>query len=214
MMSEAMQAIRFDQPRSVTEEDQVRADFYALLANLFYHSPDDDLLQAIVIAPEPDAENDRSLADAWIALAAASGVVTADAVADEFDSLFGGLGRAQVMPYASYYQAGFLNEKPLAELRSDLARLGFSRLEAVRETEDHLAALCDVMRAMILGDIESPPAALDVQKLFFMKHIQPWILLCCDATINNPNSNYYKRVAAFANRFFQIEIEAFEMQSS
>ena len=206
------QAIRFEQPRSISEEDQVRADFYAFLANCFYRAPDERLLQAIMISPEPVAASDGVLTDAWAALAAASGVVTPDALSEEFETLFVGVGRAHVMLYGSYYQAGFLNEKPLAELRTDLACMGFSRDGAVRETEDHIAALCDVMRALILGDVASPPATLEAQRRFFTKHLQPWIFKCCDATINNENSNYYKRVAAFAKVFFQIEIQAFELQ--
>ena len=71
------EAIHFEQPRLISAEDQVRADFYALLANLFYRAPNHQLLQAIMIAPEPSIENDRALAEAWRALAAASGVVTA-----------------------------------------------------------------------------------------------------------------------------------------
>ena len=207
----ALQAIRFEQPRLIGEEDQVRADFYALLANLFYRAPDDRLLQAIMIAPEPAANDVPALAEAWAALAAASGVVTSDALAEEFELLFIGVGRPPVMLYGSYYQAGFMNEKPLAELRTDLARMGFSRDGAVRETEDHLAALCDVMRALIMGDVASAPATLDEQRIFFSKHLQSWVLECCDAAINNENSNYYKRVAGFARGFFQIEIHAFEM---
>ena len=206
------QAIQFEHPRLIGEEDQVRADFYAFLANCFYRAPDERLLQAMMIAPEPAAESDPALTNAWVALAAASGVVTSDAVDEEFETLFVGVGRAQVMLYGSYYQAGFLNEKPLAELRTDLACMGFSRDGAVRETEDHIAALCDVMRALILGDVATPPATLEVQRRFFTKHVQPWIFKCCDATINNENSNYYKRVAAFARVFFQIEIQAFELQ--
>jgi TorA maturation chaperone TorD len=210
-MTTANQTIHFEQPRLIVEEDQVRADFYALLANLFYRAPDDRLLQAIVIAPEPVAENDRNLADAWTALAAASGVVSTDALVEEFETLFIGVGRAPVLLYGSFYQAGFMNEKPLADLRTDLAELGFARDAGARETEDHLAALCDVMRAMILGDIATVPASLQVQKSFFLKHMQPWVLQCCDAAIKNENSNYYERVAAFAKAFFQIEIQAFEM---
>ena len=213
-MMTTSQPIRFEQPRAIDVEDQVRADFYALLANLFFRAPDERLLHAIMIAPEPTSESalGDAMAKAWAALAAASAAVTADAVQAEFDKLFGGVGRAQLMPYGSYYLAGFLNEKPLAELRSDLARMGFSRDVVACETEDHLAALCDVMRAIILGDVASAPATQAAQQQFFKKHLQPWVLQCCDATINNEYSNYYRRVAAFAKRFFEIEIQAFDMQ--
>ena len=213
-MMSTNQPIRFEQPRVIDAEDQVRADFYALLASVFFRAPDERLLHAIMIAPEPTSESalGDAMAKAWAELAAASAAVTPDAVHEEFEKLFGGVGRAQLMPYGSYYQAGFLNEKPLAELRSDLARMGFARDVAASETEDHLAALCDVMRAIILGDVASAPATLEAQRQFFKKHLQPWLLQCCDATINNENSNYYRRVAAFAKRFFEIEIQAFDMR--
>ena len=213
-MMTTSQPIRFEQPRAIDVEDQVRADFYALLASIFFRAPDEGLLHAIMIAPEPTSASalGAAMAKAWAALAAASAVVTADAVHEEFDKLFGGVGRAQLMPYGSFYLAGFLNEKPLAELRTDLARMGFSRDDATSETEDHLAALCDVMRAIILGDVASAPATLEVQQQFFKKHLQSWVLQCCDATIENENSNYYQRVAAFAKSFFEIEIQAFDMQ--
>jgi TorA maturation chaperone TorD len=206
------QAIRFEQPRTIDEEDQARADFYALLANLFYRAPDERLLQAILIAPEPSSESDRALADAWAALAAASSMITPEIVREEFDTLFVGVGRPPILLYGSFYQAGFMNEKPLADLRTDLARMGFARDGAVQETEDHLAALCDVMRALILGDVANAPASIVEQKRFFARHMQTWVLQCCDATTKNENSNYYKRVAALAGAFFQIEIQAFAMQ--
>ncbi len=207
-----IEAIKFEKPRLIEEEDQARADFYALLASLFYRAPDARLLAAMVIAPEPASEAVPALVDTWRALAAASVVMPPEAVNAEFETLFIGVGRPAVMLYGSFYRAGFLNERPLAELRTDLARLGFQRDPAVGETEDHIAALCDVMRAMILGDVENPPASVAVQQQFFKTHLQTWIVDCCDATTRNENSNYYMRVAAFAKVFFQIEIDAFEMQ--
>lgn len=207
----AATAVRFDQPRHVEPEDQVRADYYALLATLFYHAPDAPLLQAMVISAEPAGESANALAKAWAQLAAGSAVMTADAAADEYEALFIGVGRPPVMLFGSFYLAGFMNEKPLAELRGDLARMGYVRDARATEPEDHLAALCDVMRAMILGDLEHPAAPIELQKEFFSRHLQPWVLQCCDATTQNEKANYYVKVAAFARAFFEIEIEAFEM---
>lgn len=207
--------VRFENPRHVEAEDQVRADFYALLANLFYRAPDDRLLQAMMISAEPAGDTpdgaSTELAKAWAALAAASGVVSHDAVQEEYEAVFVGVGRPPVMLFASFYLSGFMNEKPLAELRGDLSKLGFARDPAATEPEDHLAALCDVMRAMILGDIADAPASVDQQRAFFARHMQPWIVQCCAAITQNENANYYKRVATFAQAFFEIEIQAFEM---
>lgn len=204
-------AVQFEKPRNIEPEDQVRADFYALLASLFYAPPDARMLAALVVSGTPEGEGDDDLAKAWSALAAASGVVDPDAVSEEHASLFVGMGRPPVMLFGSYYLAGFMNEKPLAELRTDLGKLGFARAESVTEPEDHLAALCEVMRALILGDLAATPATLGEQKRFFARHMQPWVLRCCDATIESEKANYYVKVAQFAKAFFEIEIAAFDM---
>ncbi len=209
---ETAQAVKFDNPRTISTEDQVRADFYALLAHLFYRAPDDRLLQALVIANEPAADASSELLKAWRALADASAVVSHEALDDEYQSVFVGVGRAPVLLYGSFYLAGFMMEKPLAALRDDLAALGFARQADNHEPEDHLAALCDVMRALILGDIADAPADIAVQKQFFAKHIQSWAGKCFDAIEAFDKTNYYRRVAAFARIFFEIETEAFEIE--
>lgn len=203
--------VRFEAPRQISEEDQARADYYALLAALFYRAPDDRLLQAIVVAEEPVGESAPELTATWRKLAAASAVVTHDAVEEEYEGAFIGVGRPPVILYGSFYLAGFLNEKPLAELRTDLAQLGFTRSMEVVETEDHIAALCDVMRALILGDLRDAPADTEVQKRFYQKHVNPWVTNCCTAVTLSEKTNYYKQVAGFASAFFAVESQAFEI---
>lgn len=214
-MNATVQTIQFDTPRlmgpEVEPEDQVRADFYALLANVLYRAPDDRLLQAMLISAEPAGEAADELSKAWAALAAASAIVSHDALQEEYAAVFVGMGRPPVMLFGSYYLAGFMNEKPLAELRGELTKLGFARDPEVMEPEDHLAALCDVMRALILGDVANGPATVEEQRAFFARHIQPWVLQCCGAITLNEKANYYRKVAAFAKAFFEIEIQAFDM---
>ncbi len=210
-MNSPVATIKFENPRTIEPEDQVRADFYALLASLFYRAPDENMLRAMMLSAEPEGEEAEPLAKSWAALVAASGVVSHDAVDEEYQSLFVGVGRPPLMLFGSFYMAGFMNEKPLAELRGDLRARGFARDPAITEPEDHLAALCDVMRAMILGDVANSPAAIEQQQQFFAKHLQPWARQCCAAIMQNEKSNYYRRVAAFADAFFDIEIQAFVM---
>lgn len=212
-MNAAQQKMAFEAPRVLTPEDQGRADYYALLGHLMRAAPDDRLLNAIVVAPEPQAENgDAALVTAWRALSAAAGVVNHVAVQDEFDRLFGGVGRPAVMVFASVYLGGFLHEKPLAALRDDLAALGLQRAESVSETEDHIAALCEVMRFLILGDLSTRPATIEQQKAFYGAHLEPWVQQCWQAMLASPEANFYKRVAAFGQAFFSIESEAFGME--
>jgi TorA maturation chaperone TorD len=152
------------------------------------------------------------LADVWLKLSAASNIVPEDAVQAEYDDVFVGVGKPPVMLYGSFYMAGFMMEKPLAALRQDLAELGFVRADTVREPEDHLAAICDVMRAMILGDLSSKPQPIETQKLFFLTHVKPWVFECTKAISAYHQANYYKHVGVFAERFFEVELEALEMQ--
>ncbi len=199
--------VNFENPRVIAPEDQARADYYALLANLLYRAPDERLLQAIAIAEPPEG----ALAPSWQTLAEASSIVPVDAINEEYANIFVGVGRPPLMLFGSFYQAGFMMEKPLAELRTDLAAMGFTRHPDVLESEDHLAALCDVMRAMILGDVTTKPADIDAQRTFFMSHVNPWFSRCTKNILEYHQSNYYKRVAAFAQAFFEIEAEAFQI---
>ncbi len=201
-------AAKFESPRLIAPEDQARADYYALLASLFFRAPDERLLQSIAIAEPPEGV----LAPSWQALADASSVVPAEAVSEEYAMTFVGVGRPPLMLFGSFYLAGFMMEKPLAELRTDLEKLGVARVAEVRESEDHLAALCDVMRFMILGDVARKPFDVAAQRTFFLTHIKPWVFDCTNAILAYHQTNYYKRVASFAQAFFEVESEAFQIE--
>ena len=207
-MSAALAQVRLS-PTPVAQEDLARADMYALIARLLY-APDEQLLRAIATAEEIIAET-APLAEAWHALAAAADACDAEAVIEEYEKLFIGVGRPEVMLYGSYYLAGFMMEKPLALLRDDLAQMGLARNETVREPEDHLAALCDVMRYLIIGDESRDAASLEQQKQFFTRNIQTWCQRFCDAVLESESANFYKHVARFIKVFFNIEAESFEI---
>ena len=115
------------------------------------------------------------------------------------------------MLYGSFYVAGFLHEKPLAHLRDDLRTMGLARHGDRHESEDHVSALSDVMRFLILGDAETPPAALDLQREFFHRHIAPWYAQLTSAVISANQTDFYKHVAHVMREFFAIENTAFEM---
>jgi len=209
-MTAAIAQVR-SSPPLVAQEDLARAHMYALIARLLY-SPDGQLLRATAAADEIVADNANApLAEAWHALAAAAQACDEEAVEEEYEKLFIGVGRPEVMLYGSYYLAGFMMEKPLALLRDDLAQMGLARNESVCEPEDHLAALCDVMRYLITGDENCDAAGLEQQKQFFTRHIQTWYERFCDAVLEQEAANFYKHVARFTKVFFNIEAESFEM---
>lgn len=196
--------------RMTTEEDAARANLYGLLARLLYAAPDAELLQAIAGADEIAAP-ESALAASWHGLQAASEVMDAEAAAEEYERLFIGLGQGEVMPYLSWYLTGFLMEEPLAKLRDDLAELGLARAVEVSEPEDHIAALCEVMRWLAAGDMETAPAALAWQREFFARHLQPWYVRFADTLDAAPSANYYRTVARLLKDFLDIEAQAFDI---
>jgi TorA maturation chaperone TorD len=191
-------------------EELARAELYGVLARLWIAPPDADLLRqfgvAVTQAPQPGA----FLEGSWQALVAALRGVTPEQAADEYDALFLGIGKPEVFLYGSYYLSGFLHEKPLARLRSDLARLGLTRDEQRGETEDHIAALCEVMRYLIAGD-DVAVCNLEQQRRFFREHLQPWADKLCDAVDAQPRAVVYRALAGLTRGFVQVERQAFDM---
>ncbi|MGN6138689.1 MAG: TorD/DmsD family molecular chaperone [Ralstonia sp.] len=202
-------------------EDLARADLYGLLATLFFRAADADLLQRIAAAPldpsgddaiapaDAEAAASSALTQAWRKLVARAGKTTAEQADDEYTELFIGVGKPEVFLYGSYYQAGFMNEKPLVVLRDDLRRYGLERAEGITETEDHLATLCEVMRYLIAGD-DVAVARVEEQRAFFQRHLAPWVDTACDAVLQHPRAAFYADVAGLAKAFFDVERLALE----
>lgn len=202
-------------PLPLPQEDQARADLYALLASLLLRPPDAAFLAALSKADSLQSQQaDNPLDQAWEQLILAAALIDAEAVKDEFDALFISVGTPQINPYGSFYLSGFMMEKPLAALRDTLAALGLSRITGVGETEDHLGALCEVMRILIAGIRGARRHAVHEQKTFFMAQIAPWYRRCLDDIRNAAGANFYLRVADFAQAFLELEQQAFEIEDS
>jgi TorA maturation chaperone TorD len=196
------------------EEDVARADLYGLLAALFFQAPDDDLLHRIAASAAygtgSEAPDNAALTQAWNELVRVASSSKAQEWADEHQELFIGIGKPEVFLYGSYYQSGFLNEKPLVRLRDSLQELGLEASENITESEDHIASLCEVMRYLIAGD-DLAIANLTQQKKFFDEHMRSWVQELCDATEVHPLANHYKSVAMLAKAFFEVEAYAMDM---
>ena len=187
-------------------EEAARANFYGLLARLFYAPPDAALLQAIARADAIDAQ-EGGIAPAWRELARAAAGADPDAVREEYETAFVGTGKAPITLYACAYSIRYTNEAPLAELRADLAALGLARRSGTSEPEDHIAALCETMRHLIAEQ----KAELADQQRFFSRWIQPAAGRLCDAIAESEITHFYEPVARFAKSFFELELAAFEM---
>lgn len=190
----------------IAAEEQARANIYGLLARLFYAPPDAALLRELAAAGDIDAEVDR-IAAAWRELKAAAAAAEPEAVRQEFDAAFVGTGKAPVTLYTGAYSVRFTNEVPLAALRGELASLGLARRDGVGEPEDHVAALCETMRHLIVEQSRS----LEEQKRFFVRWIIPIVERLCAAIEQSEITDFYKRVARLAKAFFDLEQSAFEM---
>jgi TorA maturation chaperone TorD len=197
---------------SALDEETARAEVYGLLAALFYAPPGADLMAQLRVAVTEAPAAGGFLEEPWRQLVGVARDITDAQVADEYDALFGGVGKPDVMLFGSYYLSGFLNEKPLAQLRGDLATLGLSREEGVNETEDHFACVCEVMRYLIAGD-DVEVANLTQQHKFFSTHLQPWSGALCDAIEGHPRARFYAALAGFARAFLSVESQGFDMMA-
>ncbi len=209
-MSEAPAAVR----GPVAAEDQARANFYALLARLYDAAPDAPLLATLAAATELPVVGSgaaQDLADSWRMLIGASAATDAAAAAEEYQSLFIGVGKSPVSLHASGY-LGRVAGSVLSELRTTLSRLGLGRQEAVSVYEDHLAAICETMRILICGAPGIDPGTLQQQREFFAVYLLPWVASCCNAIIASPIANYYRRVAEFTQFFMVIERDSFAIE--
>ncbi|NML62753.1 molecular chaperone TorD family protein [Massilia sp. RP-1-19] len=195
-------------------EEQARADMYALLARLLHAAPDATLLSTLARADAIVGQSGHPLDRAWERLVLGASVVDEASVAAEFNALFISVGTPKINPYASLYLTGFINEKPLVALRDDLARLGLGRAPGQREMEDHLGALCEAMRLMVVGASDAAAQPLAHQQQFFHTHIAPWYLRCLHDIRSAPEANFYRLVADFAQAFFDLEAQAFALDDA
>ncbi len=194
---------------ALAEEDRARAEHYAVLSGLFSRAPDAEFLRQLPLLAASWGGTESALGQAWLLLGDAAKSTNAEAVLEEYTRIFQTIGRPEVMLFGSFYIAGFLMEEPVVELRHDLAELGLGRRLGITESEDHIAALCDVMRHLI---ITGPDAAgLARQQLFFTRHIAPWFEALCDALERAPEAHFYPRTAALVRAYFEIERLAFDM---
>jgi len=201
------ETIRFLPPES--PEDHARGDLYALIATLFYAPPSAQLLATLAEADEIVGADDMvPLAQAWAALQAACAVADEEAVQQEYDDLLVGVGKAVVPPYIGAHAGHIGGDTLLVELKAFLSGRGLGRQASVNEPEDHIAALCEVMRHLVAIQ----RAEIAEQREFFERFILPGAKPLCAAIEAAAEANFYKLVARFAAAFFNLERVAFEME--
>ena len=190
----------------IDPEDQARSDLYGFLGALLEKPADSKLLYQIS-SLKPD---DTPIGQSIHALSRIAGVTTAETAEREFNALFIGLGRGELLPYASYYLTGFLNEKPLAKLREDMAARHIARSVDNKQPEDNIASLMEMMGGMIVGRFGAV-TSLTEQKTFFDTHIALWAGHFFSDLEGSDSSVFYSAVGSLGRQFMEIESEAFRM---
>jgi TorA maturation chaperone TorD len=206
-------ASRLPASPELSEEDLGRRDWYLLLARIFRAPPDAAVLGSIAsTAPGLPAPADAPpLVRALAELAAACAQAHSESVREEYDSVFLGVGKAEIFLNASWHLSGFLHDRPLVELRALLAEFGFERRCEVAETEDHFAALCETM-ALLIASTDARLASVDTQKQLFQRFLAPWFESLCEAIERSGNTDFYKHAARAAGAFLAIERQAFDFE--
>lgn len=192
------------------DEETARSEIYGLIAGVLYASPAIELIAQIRVAVTDAPAAGAFLEEPWRNFVGVARSMTDQAIKAEYEALFGGVGKPEIYLYGSHYLSGFLNEKPLARLRTNLSQLGLERSEVMTDTEDHFAYLCEVMRYLIAGD-DVAVANLTKQREFFSTHIQPWANQMCDAIQNNSKANFYAALAELVRAFMGVEAQGFDM---
>ena len=195
---------------SALDEETARAEIYGLLSQLYYAAPPAELLAALRVAVTDAPAQGAFLEEPWRELVGVARTMTDAAVREEYEALFGGVGKPEIYLFGSHYLSGFLNEKPLARLRTALEELGLARDESMPETEDHVAYVCEVMRYLIAGD-DVAVANLTRRRAFFTEHLQPWATQLCDAISAHPKARFYAVLADFTRSFLNVEAQGFDM---
>ncbi|GBK99115.1 formate dehydrogenase-specific chaperone [Vibrio harveyi] len=186
------------------QEQTLRTEIYLVLSALFRSAPSEEMIEFLTsLKVEP---SESAMQKAWIALQQAAKDSNREALEDEYQDLFIGIGRGEVMPFGSWHMTGAMMEKPLAEIRHDLELLGFERDENVKEPEDHIAALCEVM-SMLTGEEE------DLQQAVFNKHIVPWFNSFTQQLENAESANFYKPAAQLCEAFLTLEQVRFSVNT-
>ena len=190
----------------IAPEDRGRAVLYSFLAKVLYAAPKPDIAETAQYFASDDSKLGRAFNEFLGALKA-----TEEAAAGrEYHDLFIGVGRGELLPFGSYYLTGFLNEKPLADLRADLNELGFERAMGVSEPEDHIATLCDVMSQLVVGTADGEFTLYD-QDRFFAAHLKPWAGKFFADLKAAKKADLYRTIGRIGEVFMAIEEDGFSM---
>ncbi|WP_353131558.1 molecular chaperone TorD family protein [Limnohabitans sp.] len=196
---------------SALDEETARAELYGLISELFYAPARPELLTQLRVAATEAPTAGGFLEEPWRQLVGLAREMDDQSIQNEHNALFGGVGKPEVYVFASHFLTGFLNEKPLAQMRTDLAALGLGRDDTtMSETEDHVSYVFEVMRFLVAGE-DVAVSNLTQQAKFFAAHVQTWLPAFCDAVQATPRARFYASLAELTRAFVSVEAQGFDM---
>ena len=194
---------------NINEEDQLRADMYSFLANLLRSEPNSELINQLKVLQSDDSLIGKSIKT----LSKLASSLDLPTIRDEYVRIFVGVGRGEILPFASYYLTGFLKDKPLAKLRQDMEKIGIKLEDNVKEPEDHIASIFDMMAGLIGGKFNKKFSIAE-QRDFFNKHLAPWVGLLMRDIESSKIAVFYSPIGTIGKEFMEIERASFSMNVS
>ncbi|MCY4226125.1 MAG: molecular chaperone TorD family protein [Gammaproteobacteria bacterium] len=180
---------------------ELRINTYTILASLLHGTPDSQLLNHLSGVESVDSSEPGTMGRAWMALKQAAVEAAPSALAEEYQDLFIGLGRGEVVPFGSWHLTGFLMDKPLSDLRDDLKALGIVRDDDEKDPEDHIAALCETMALLIQADDVDE----QMERRFFACHLHPWASKFFKEVQEADSAKFYRHVGYLGQSFMEVE---------
>ena len=180
--------------------DRERAALFALLGRLLSEPPD-----AALLARLRGLGGDGPLGQALAGLAAAAEAADPAALEREHFKLFIGVGRGELVPYGSWYLTGFLQDRPLADLRGELRRLGIERAPGVSDPEDHIAFLCETLAGLIENRFPDGGGGAEIAAAFFARHLRPWAARFFGDLEKAGAARFYRAVGTLGRVTMEIE---------
>ncbi|MDA0762849.1 MAG: molecular chaperone TorD family protein [Proteobacteria bacterium] len=200
-----MDSIHVTKESFIKEEEQLRADMYSFLASLLRAEPSADLVKQLTLLESDDTPIGKAI-KILKKLASSLDLLS---IRDEYVGIFIGVGRGEILPFASYYLTGFLKDKPLAKLRGDMQEIGIAVSSGI-DPEDHIATLFDIMAGLILGKFNRK-FSIREQRDFFNKHLAPWVDLLMRDIEASKIAVFYAPVGTIGREFIEIERSSFKM---
>ena len=200
-----MNSINATKELLIEEEDQLRADMYSFLASLLRTEPSADLIKQLTLLESDDTPIGKAIK----ILTKLASSLDLPSIRAEYVGIFIGVGRGEILPFASYYLTGFLKDKPLAKLRGDMQEIGIAVSSGI-DPEDHIATLFDIMAGLILGKFNRK-FSIGAQRDFFNKHLAPWVDLLMRDIEASKIAVFYAPVGTIGREFIEIERSSFKM---